>query len=448
MGIVTTGILLPGEVRAQASLSAAADRGRAVGVLDVREFGASGDGSRDDTAAIQKALDAAGESGGGTVYLPGGAYVIAGQLVVPRNVCLLGGWQAPPTPHVPGVWRPAGSGGVQSLGSTLLAVGGAGNPNGQALITLRSNATLRGLVVHYPKQTATDPPTAYPWTIRGSGNNCSVLDMMLVNPYQALNLDGAGRHYVRGLYGQPLYRGIYVDTCLDCGRIEDVHFWPFWERSEAVARFVQEKGVAFTFGRTDQQMAARCFCIRYHIGYHFIASPNAKRPGSAGILMDMCNADHCTYGYLVEKVTPLAGLRATNSHIGKLVVQQTNAGIIELTNCKLYSASNDVMAVLDGTAQVSLMNCHFFNRDRDEVSGPMVQANRGQLTIVGCHFRRPDKTQIVLGPELASAVIVGNTLGGGERIVNHSKGDVQIGLNAKTPPPKTTSPPPWPPSRE
>ena len=44
-------------------------------VFNVRDHGAKGDGKSLDTAAIQKALDACGEAGGGTVLLPAGAYL-------------------------------------------------------------------------------------------------------------------------------------------------------------------------------------------------------------------------------------------------------------------------------------------------------------------------------------------------------------------------------------
>jgi polygalacturonase len=44
-------------------------------VFNVREFGAAGDGKTLDTAAIQKALDACGKAGGGTVRFPAGTYL-------------------------------------------------------------------------------------------------------------------------------------------------------------------------------------------------------------------------------------------------------------------------------------------------------------------------------------------------------------------------------------
>src|SRR5262245_6389113 len=44
-------------------------------VFNVRDFGAVGDGKTLDTAAIQKALDACGAAGGGTVRFPAGTYL-------------------------------------------------------------------------------------------------------------------------------------------------------------------------------------------------------------------------------------------------------------------------------------------------------------------------------------------------------------------------------------
>jgi hypothetical protein len=60
----------------------------AAGDLNVRDFGAVGDGATDDTAAIQKALDQAGRSGA-TVFFPAGVYS-TGTVRVPPHVGLVG----------------------------------------------------------------------------------------------------------------------------------------------------------------------------------------------------------------------------------------------------------------------------------------------------------------------------------------------------------------------
>jgi polygalacturonase len=57
--------------------------------FDVRSFGARGDGVTLDTAAIQKALDACGTAGGGTVKFPPGTYLSQPLKIRTRTTVLL-----------------------------------------------------------------------------------------------------------------------------------------------------------------------------------------------------------------------------------------------------------------------------------------------------------------------------------------------------------------------
>src|ERR1022692_2427516 len=49
--------------------------GLGAGWLNVRQFGARGDGAATDSPAINRAIDAAAAAGGGTVYLSAGVYL-------------------------------------------------------------------------------------------------------------------------------------------------------------------------------------------------------------------------------------------------------------------------------------------------------------------------------------------------------------------------------------
>jgi hypothetical protein len=53
-------------------------------------YGATGNGTTDDTAAIQAAIDAANAAGGGTVYVPQGTYRLTTWLLLKSNVHLIG----------------------------------------------------------------------------------------------------------------------------------------------------------------------------------------------------------------------------------------------------------------------------------------------------------------------------------------------------------------------
>ena len=67
----------------------------------VTDYGATGNGTTDDTLAIQKAINAAETAGGGIVYFPTGTYIISaapgnfGLTVSASNIVFLGdGWSA------------------------------------------------------------------------------------------------------------------------------------------------------------------------------------------------------------------------------------------------------------------------------------------------------------------------------------------------------------------
>lgn len=61
-----------------------------VAQMNVKAFGAVGDGTTDDRAAIQSAVDAAVAAGGAVVYLPSGTYLIKRPLVLGSKVTLQG----------------------------------------------------------------------------------------------------------------------------------------------------------------------------------------------------------------------------------------------------------------------------------------------------------------------------------------------------------------------
>src|ERR1700722_20303994 len=69
-GAAATTLITPGAQAYAAPMSGAGSNT----VFDVRQYGAKGDGSNIDTPAINKAIEAASASGGGTVRFPAGTY--------------------------------------------------------------------------------------------------------------------------------------------------------------------------------------------------------------------------------------------------------------------------------------------------------------------------------------------------------------------------------------
>ena len=254
--------------------------------LNVRDFGAKGDGQTDDTAAFQQALDAAAKAGGGAVFAPRGSYFFAGHLNIPSAVTLRGIWESVPAHN--GL-RDAGLPKPTDDGTTFLATEGAGHEDGPAFVTLNHNSTLKGVVIFYPKQKPDDVPDAYPWAIAMRGKNPAVLAVELLNPFNGIDATKNERHLIRDVQGQPLRRGILVDAIYDIGRIENVHFNPWWSTKPRLLQWQQENGEAFLIGRSDWQYMFNTFCFGYNVGYRFLKTPTGACNGNfLGLGADDC----------------------------------------------------------------------------------------------------------------------------------------------------------------
>lgn len=392
--------------------------------LNVREFGAKGDGVKSDALAIQRALDAAGKVGG-EVFLPAGRYRLDLGLKVPPGVTLRGTWQAPHHAE-------------HRKGTILLGYAGKGRETGEPLIHLSPNSAIKGVTIFYPEQKLPEP-FAYPWTIQGEGMHCSVMDVTLVNPFKGIDIGEKPNelHYIRNVFGCPLKAGVHIDKCTDIGRIENVHFNPhYWARSgeagipkwEDLLAYIYDNCVAFAIARSDWEFISNTFSFGCKVGYRFYKSEagacNGNFPGIA--------ADWARTAVLVEQTQP-AGLLITNGEfVGgtgadtMLDVLPSHTGVVQLSNCAFWGPAERCIRSAGGF--VSASQCNFVNWDASNKGAACIEALGGEITIANSFFRE-NKKQITLGADVKTAVVTGNRFQGESRIDNSSKGDVQISGN-------------------
>jgi len=394
------------------------------GIFAVRDFGAKGDGKTDDTAAFQKALDAAGAAGGGTVLADRGNYFFAGHLVVPKAVTLGGIWTSVPS-HIglrnPGLPKPTDD------GTTFLVTENEGTEDGAPFILLTDNSTLSGVVIYYPLQKVDEEPKSYPWTVAMRGRNCAVLDVELLNPYNGIDATKNERHMIRNVSGQPLRRGILVDVIFDIGRIENVHFNPWWSTKPALLQWQQKNGEAFIFGRTDWQYVLNTFCFGYKVGYKFVRTSGGVCNGNfLGI-----GADDCFTAVEVEDAERYALLICNGEFVSfhgpdptMVVVGATNKGSVRFSNCAFWGPCNQI-AKISGKGTVGFSDCTFCAWDSHNEGRAALQVEGGSVLVRGCEFQA-DKAQIDLGSEVQHAVIADNLIKGKLRVNNHSSRPFQI----------------------
>lgn len=395
-----------------ASLATALTFGQA-NMIDVTSFGAKGDGKTDDTKAFQTALDSAA-SQHVQVYAPSGNYRFLGQINVPQGVTLKGTWESVPAHN--GI-RDKGLPKPTDGGTTFLVESGEGSEQGPAFLTLNTNATLKGVVIYYPRQDPAEIPKPYPYAVAMRGKNPAILDVELLNPYNGIDASQNERHLIRNVQGQPLRRGIYVDAIYDIGRIENVHFNPWWSMSPKVFKWQQENGEAFIFARTDWQYVLNTFAFGYNIGYRFIESKTGACNGNfLGI-----GADDCFTAVQVDQCAAF-GLLITNGEFVSfhgpdptmVRVSSSNSGSIRFVNSAFWGPCNQI-AELDGKGTTGFSDCTFVQWDGQKKNRPAIHAKAGTVFVRGCEFRE-DKDHIVLEKGVKKSVVTDNIAPGEIRV--------------------------------
>ena len=173
-------------------------------------------GVSDATAAIQQALAAAGNAGGGTVYLPAGHYKISTHLSVPANVNLRGSSSVPVREQI-----------SYSGGTVLYAYEGKNTSTPDtdtAFITLNGeNAGVSGLRVWYPEHDPRDGIYPYPYTIRGNGNGVYVMNVGFTNSYNGIDFKtyDCSNHMIKNLSACVFKNGIVIGSLSTEGWIEN-----------------------------------------------------------------------------------------------------------------------------------------------------------------------------------------------------------------------------------
>jgi hypothetical protein len=90
VGVVAASAVVVGGVEAAGVVSVKAVSAPERGIYNVKDYGAHGDGSTDDTSAIQSAIAAAQQNMyGGVVYLPVGQYIVTAPLIVTKSDVLI-----------------------------------------------------------------------------------------------------------------------------------------------------------------------------------------------------------------------------------------------------------------------------------------------------------------------------------------------------------------------
>lgn len=306
--------------------------------LDVRDFGAKGDGVNDDTEAINRALRAA-EARRGVVYMPEGMYRVSSTLEVPSGVTLIGAGER---------WE---NGNVKIL---ILEPGFVG-------VRLNNTSGVRGLHFVYANNSDLVNPIPYPPAIELNGINPSVENIHFTSAWDGISVPAGGCNtgqcLIRNITGFVHNVGIRLNGAKDIVRIENVHWFVQGGSGDPERFYYRQNRIGFDLSNVDGIMASKLFMIG---GKYFLKIGNGglsyyfSQIWGEGILTPIYVDTDSPHDIYISQAT-----LQTNNRAGGKVVVDLKRGRLHLS--EIFLANNhgaDVGIKVQGTAELTVMNSH------------------------------------------------------------------------------------------
>ena len=298
---------------------------------NVKDFGAKGDGTTDDTAAIQAVLDLQGQ-----VYIPTGTYIISSSLRVKSNTRFYG----------------------DGVEATIIKEGGT--------VGTTLEAFAASLIVN-------DAYVSADATVKAAGNDSVCIENIGIHGNRAVAVpDGSATSTNKGI------GGVYLYNC-SRSRIRDCYFKDGWSGfvitgtrtgfSTQLQNSIFDCTVynATSWSQNGNSGVPRGIFVSSAYSYMRGCSVNTSSTcfyiGGFQVVVDACNAFNWTYDngwYCLAPELAMSNCRADGNNFGNGFALAYNTGA-QLTNCTAKDCSNMGFRLHAPQRNTNLTNCIAIN---------------------------------------------------------------------------------------
>jgi hypothetical protein len=309
-------------------------------IVSVKDFGATGNGSTDDTVAIQNAINTNKH-----VYFPTGTYRITDSLNIgTQGQMFTGDGQRRSVIYVNGSFN---------MSATGVIVFGDGDIELHNLWIrfYQPDTNNRNSLISYPV-------AIYAYNRAGFKiNSCSI-----TNATNGINMTGnCGQAQIEDLAMSAYYTGISIDGSLDTIRVNKYHFWNFEMTGNQASIFYTSPTRGFDVGRVDGLFIQQYLNIS-NLGMNMYQGAS----GSPWVYVTDSGFD--TFNGIYQEAGSLQVVNSyiTNAASGGYSAIYVNANnqFTQFTNCEFFAGPSNggSMINFNGTdASLTLTNCYFNN---------------------------------------------------------------------------------------
>lgn len=296
-------------------------------------YGVDPTGITDSTLAIQNAVNACYEAGGGTVFLPAGRYLVTGGITVRAFVTLRGDWQDPDT--------------GKSYGTIILADVASSEEDLPALFSIMGSAGVMGLTVYYPGQEINNvKPYPYTFFVPGGTEGFmlqSIVNCTVINGYKGIGActTGGGHEMmtVDNVKGTFLYCGATAYNQSDVGTWKNMKISnEYWAGAGSglknaprgdIDAYTRINAIGLVLGDLEWTQFANIEISDCKYGIHIV---KGKRIEFAGSLFDV-KIERCDVGLQVDSIDARWGMVVARSSIygSKNSVVNNSFGVVKMT---------------------------------------------------------------------------------------------------------------------